>query len=188
MSKFFNTDIVSDSESWGSDSESDKDKKNKISDKKNYKSESDSDSESESDENINTFKKKRGQSKKGKKTLANLKKEKEKEKDKEVNIDINDLEIPSFFEIHIRVKQRNGKKKITSIEGIPEKYLLDKDIANNLLLPLKSKLASRADRKKDKESGEYYIEVSGSDVAIIKGILIDNITECTESNIKVHGI
>jgi translation initiation factor 1 (eIF-1/SUI1) len=184
MSKFFNTSAVSDSESWASDSESEK--KDLKSDKKKLDSSSDSESDSDSESNKNTFKKKRAQTKKGKKALSNIKVNKDSDTDFKQELD--DLDIPDFFEIHIRVKQRRGKKKITSIEGIPKKYLLDKDIANNLLLPLKEKLATRADRKKDKETDEYYIEVSGGDVSIIKEILIANIRECTDSNIKVHGI
>lgn len=95
------------------------------------------------------------------------------------------------FTINIRVSQRNSKKYTTTIENIPSKFFENKDTTDLMIKKMRDILASRATIKKDIiESSDnkinYIIEVSGNKVHLMIPI-IQEYTNCSLSNIKVHG-
>jgi translation initiation factor 1 (eIF-1/SUI1) len=90
-----------------------------------------------------------------------------------------------YFIINLRVKQRNARKYITTIENIPHKYLDDKEKLDQFLIKLRNKISSRATFKE--ENGLKFIEVSGNKTDIMVGLL-EEYLNCTTDCIKVHGV
>ena len=69
--------------------------------------------------------------------------------------------------VHIRIKQRNGKKKWTFIEGLSETIDLKKFVKH-----LSKKLACGGSIVKDKESGDKVIQFQGNHKDVIKKYII----------------
>ena len=90
-----------------------------------------------------------------------------------------------YFTINLRVKQRNSRKYITTIENIPHKYLDDKEKLDLFLVKLRNKISSRATFKD--ENGLKFIEVSGNKTEIMVKLL-EEYLNCTTDCIKVHGV
>jgi translation initiation factor 1 len=83
--------------------------------------------------------------------------------------------------VHIRVKQRNGRKSWTIIHGLNEELNLKKDI----LKPLRKKLCCNGALKED-DTGSKILEFQGDHRDIIKKYLIDK-KYCEEDDIVTHG-
>ena len=90
-----------------------------------------------------------------------------------------------YFTINLRVKQRNSRKYITTIENIPHKFLDDKEKLDLFLVKLRNKISSRATFKD--ENGLKFIEVSGNKTEIMVKLL-EEYLNCTTDCIKVHGV
>jgi len=81
--------------------------------------------------------------------------------------------------IHIRIQQRNGRKTLTSLQGLPKQYDLKK-----LLKAFKKEFACNGTLVDDEKMGEV-IQLQGDQRAKISTFLIDNGIE--KATIKVHG-
>jgi len=90
-----------------------------------------------------------------------------------------------YFIINLRIKQRNSRKYTTTIENIPDKFLIDKDKLNNFLVKLRNAISSRATFKE--ENNIKFIEVSGNKTEIIIKLLCEYLN-CTDDMIRIHGI
>ena len=134
-----------------------------------------SDSDDDSIE-INTNKNTKVRSTKALKHIETLKKE-EVVEDFNTNDDFFNNE---YFIVSIRVKQRNSRKHITTIEDIPEKFL-KKDKIDIFLVKLRNAISSRATLKDGK-----YIEVSGNKVDIMTRLLCEYLN-CSTDMIKIYG-
>ncbi|KAL7750566.1 Eukaryotic translation initiation factor eIF-1 [Sorochytrium milnesiophthora] len=82
--------------------------------------------------------------------------------------------------IHIRIQQRNGRKTLTTLQGLPE----DID-QKRLLRAFKKEFACNGTVVADEEMGEV-IQLTGDQRAKIQAFLIE---ECiaTKDQVKVHG-
>ncbi|KAE9400746.1 translation initiation factor SU [Gymnopus androsaceus JB14] len=81
--------------------------------------------------------------------------------------------------IHIRIQQRNGRKTLTTLQGLPKQYDLKK-----LLKAFKKEFACNGTLVDDEKMGEV-IQLQGDQRAKISTFLIDNGIE--KATIKVHG-
>jgi len=82
--------------------------------------------------------------------------------------------------IHIRIQQRNGRKTVTTVQGIPSKYDLKK-----ILKVLKKDFACNGTIAKHDEYGEV-IQLSGDQREHVSKFLVQN-QLATEKQVKVHG-
>ena len=82
--------------------------------------------------------------------------------------------------VHIRMYQRNGKKSITTIQGIDDKYDLHK-----LLKVLKNEFACNGCIVKNNDNGEI-IQLQGDKRNDVNQFLIE-IGMCRKDEIKIHG-
>lgn len=103
------------------------------------------------------------------------------EQDEYLNTNINDF--PDFHIVSVRVMQRNARKFITTIEDIPNKFLI-KEKLDTFLITLRNSIASRATLKE--KNNIKYIEVSGNKIEIIVAVL-KNYLKCSDDMIRVHG-
>ncbi len=101
--------------------------------------------------------------------------------DEYLNNNINDF--PDFHIVSVRVMQRNARKFITTIEDIPDKFLI-KEKLDTFLITLRNSIASRATLKE--KNNIKYIEVSGNKIEIIVAVL-KNYLKCSDDMIRVHG-
>ena len=92
----------------------------------------------------------------------------------------------SFFEenqesnkIHIRIKQRNGRKSITTIENLP----LDVDLTD---LSKKMKKTFHCISTVVKSDNEKILQLSGDQRIVAKKFLVDN-NIGTENSVITHG-
>ena len=132
----------------------------------------DSSSDSESDKKI----KSKSKSKKDKKDKKII-------NDDKFTIDnIDDLD----YKMNIRLEARTVKKKIIKIENIPNKFLENKEMMNNLLLNLRTDLATRATLKLSKDKFKY-IELSGNKIDLVINRLKNDLG-CSNNNIILHGL
>ena len=83
--------------------------------------------------------------------------------------------------IEIHVKQRNGRKCITTVEGLGN----DKDKLKSISKTLGKKLCCSASVKKD-DDGNLFIKFQGKDIKTIRDHLISEGYE--EKDIRVHGL
>jgi len=81
--------------------------------------------------------------------------------------------------IHIRIQQRNGRKTLTTLQGLPKQYDLKK-----LLKAFKKEFACNGTLVDDEKMGEV-IQLQGDQRAKISTFLIENGIE--KATIKVHG-
>lgn len=82
--------------------------------------------------------------------------------------------------IHIRIQQRNGRKRITTIQGIDPKQ-----DTKAILAALKGELHCNGNVEKDKEFGDV-IKLTGDQRYAVRDFLVREFIE-TKENIKVHG-
>ena len=124
-----------------------------------------SSSESDSDKKIKS---------KSKKIISN--------DDKFIIDNIDDLD----YKMNIRLEARTVKKKIIKIENIPNKFLENKEMMNNLLINLRTDLAARATLKVSKDKYKF-IELSGNRIDLVINRLKNDLG-CSNNNIILHGI
>lgn len=91
-------------------------------------------------------------------------------------------EFSQNLKIHIRVKKRNAKKCITLIEGL-SRFQPD---MKNMQKRLSSTLNCSCTLKKDSDTGDKYLQLSGDNRDKIKDLFISN-NICSEKNIVIHG-
>ncbi|KIM62075.1 hypothetical protein SCLCIDRAFT_15919 [Scleroderma citrinum Foug A] len=81
--------------------------------------------------------------------------------------------------LHIRIQQRNGRKTLTTLQGLPKEYDPKK-----LLKAFKKEFACNGNVVDDLEMGEV-IQLQGDQRNKILNFLVDNGMD--KSSIKVHG-
>lgn len=98
------------------------------------------------------------------------------------DLDIFDdkMDITNFSKIHIRIQQRNGKKSITSISGLPDDLDLKK-----ILKTFKKTLNCNGAILNDEELGKI-IQLQGDHRVFIRKFLLDE-EIAIEENIIIHG-
>jgi translation initiation factor 1 len=87
------------------------------------------------------------------------------------------------YDIHIRNKQRNGKKSITTVEGlnsIPEKDL------KKYVSFITKKYGVGGTVLKDEKTGDFILSFNGDIRNKVKTFLIEKLN-CEESEIFIHG-
>ncbi|QDS75696.1 Eukaryotic translation initiation factor eIF-1 [Venturia effusa] len=85
-------------------------------------------------------------------------------------------------DIHIRIQQRNGRKTLTTVEGIPSKFDLKK-----VLKVIKKQFACNGTIVQDEKAGDI-IQLQGDQRNAVKDFLIDPLgLEMDAKTIKVHG-
>jgi translation initiation factor 1 len=95
--------------------------------------------------------------------------------------DISQFDTPQFNnKIDIYVKQRNGKKCITMIEGLPE----DKDKLKAYAKDLRKKLGCSCSVISEKDV--YILKLSGKDTGNIINYLTNNL-DIKHEDITIHG-
>lgn len=84
--------------------------------------------------------------------------------------------------IHIRIQQRNGRKTLTTVEGIPSKFDLKK-----ILKVIKKQFACNGTIVNDDKAGDV-IQLQGDQRNVVKDFLTgkDGL-EIDPKTIKVHG-
>ncbi|ATY61683.1 translation initiation factor SUI1, putative [Cordyceps militaris CM01] len=85
--------------------------------------------------------------------------------------------------IHIRIQQRNGRKTLTTVQGLPKKFDQKK-----ILKVIKKKFACNGTIVADSEMGEV-IQLQGDQRKDVQDFLIDKKEglELDPKTIKVHG-
>jgi len=85
--------------------------------------------------------------------------------------------------IHIRIQQRNGRKTLTTVQGIPPKF-----DAKKILKVLKKTFACNGTIVNDPEMGQV-IQLQGDQRKCVLGFLVDKEEGLAldERNIKIHG-
>lgn len=91
----------------------------------------------------------------------------------------------NFLEIHIKVVNRNARKRTTTIEGIPNDLFEDKQNVNKFLTKLRNVLSASVSLKNVK--GSNIIIASGSDTDGMIPLLME-FADCSLDNIKVHKV
>jgi len=81
--------------------------------------------------------------------------------------------------IHIRIQQRNGRKTLTTLQGLGKEYDLKK-----ILKAFKKEFACNGTIVEDEKMGEV-IQLQGDQRAFISKFLIDNGVD--KAIVKVHG-
>ncbi|KDQ07921.1 hypothetical protein BOTBODRAFT_48492 [Botryobasidium botryosum FD-172 SS1] len=81
--------------------------------------------------------------------------------------------------IHIRIQQRNGRKTLTTLQGLPKEYDLKK-----LLKAFKKEFACNGTLVEDEEMGQV-IQLQGDQRVKISTFLTDE--GVNKSTIKLHG-
>jgi len=81
--------------------------------------------------------------------------------------------------IHIRIQQRNGRKTLTTLQGLPKQY-----DAKKLLKAFKKEFACNGTLVDDEKMGQV-IQLQGDQRSKISTFLIEH--EVDKSTIKVHG-
>lgn len=84
--------------------------------------------------------------------------------------------------VDIYIKQRNGKKCITTIQGLGNEINLLKSYSKDL----RKTIACSCSIDSDETSGNYFLKMSGKDTEKICKYLIDNL-KIKKENIKIHG-
>ncbi|KDD75795.1 hypothetical protein H632_c495p1 [Helicosporidium sp. ATCC 50920] len=82
--------------------------------------------------------------------------------------------------VHVRVQQRNGKKCVTTVQGLPAKFHLDK-----ILKALKKEYCCNGTVVEDKELGKV-LQLQGDQRKNVSTFLVENqLTK--KDNVKLHG-
>lgn len=89
---------------------------------------------------------------------------------------------PAYNYVHIRIQQRNGRKTLTTVQGLPKKFDQKK-----ILKVIKKKFACNGTIVNDTEMGEV-IQLQGDQRKDVQEFLIDKEgLELDPKTIKVHG-
>ena len=82
---------------------------------------------------------------------------------------------------------RNSRKRIITIEGLPENLLEDKQNVNKFLTRLRNAISASVSLKSVKENNKIkkVIVASGSDIENMIPLIMEFV-DCTEDNIKIH--
>ncbi|CCD25713.1 translation initiation factor eIF1 NDAI_0F03950 [Naumovozyma dairenensis CBS 421] len=94
--------------------------------------------------------------------------------------DTGDDETAASNYIHIRIQQRNGRKTLTTVQGVPAEYDLKR-----ILKVLKKDFACNGNIVKDAEMGEI-IQLQGDQRAKVCEFMISQLG-MQKKNIKIHG-
>lgn len=94
--------------------------------------------------------------------------------------DTGDSEAQPTNYIHIRIQQRNGRKTLTTVQGLPAEYDLKK-----ILKVLKKDFACNGNIVKDEELGEV-IQLQGDQRVKVSEFLTTAL-QLPKKNIKIHG-
>ena len=84
--------------------------------------------------------------------------------------------------IEIYVKQRNGRKCITTVEGLGN----DKDKLKNISKQLRKKMSCSGTVDKNKETGKMFLKFSGQDINTIVNYLVK--INYSKEDIRIHGV
>ena len=97
------------------------------------------------------------------------------------------FEETNLLEIHIKVINRNSRKRTTTVEGIPEKLLEDKQNVNKFLTKMRNAISASVSLKNVKENNETkkIIVASGSNTDSMVPLIMEFV-DCGEDNIKIH--
>lgn len=90
-----------------------------------------------------------------------------------------DSEQPQSY-IHIRIQQRNGRKTLTTVQGLPKEY-----DPKRILKNLKKEFATNGTIVEDKDLGEV-IQLQGDQRVKISDFIKDELG-ISAKNIKIHG-
>lgn len=82
--------------------------------------------------------------------------------------------------IHIRIQQRNGRKTLTTVQGLPNEYDMKK-----ILKVLKKDFACNGNIVKDEEMGEV-IQMQGDQRVKVSEFLTTQL-QLPKKTIKIHG-
>ena len=82
--------------------------------------------------------------------------------------------------IHIRIQQRNGRKTLTTVQGVPAEYDLKR-----ILKVLKKDFACNGNIVKDEEMGEI-IQLQGDQRSKVCEFMMTQLG-LKKKNIKIHG-
>jgi len=91
----------------------------------------------------------------------------------------DDISQPSNY-IHIRIQQRNGRKTLTTVQGLPREY-----DQKRILRALKKDFACNGTIVKDDELGEV-IQLQGDQRVKVMEFLSSQLN-ILKKNIKIHG-
>lgn len=94
--------------------------------------------------------------------------------------DTGDDETTTANYIHIRIQQRNGRKTLTTVQGVPAEYDLKR-----ILKVLKKDFACNGNIVKDDEMGEI-IQLQGDQRAKVCEFMVRQLG-MQKKNIKIHG-
>lgn len=94
--------------------------------------------------------------------------------------DTGDSEAQPTNYIHIRIQQRNGRKTLTTVQGVPNEYDLKK-----ILKVLKKDFACNGNIVKDDDLGEV-IQLQGDQRTKVSEFLTTQL-QLPKKNIKIHG-
>ena len=94
--------------------------------------------------------------------------------------DSGDIETEPTNYIHIRIQQRNGRKTLTTVTGVPEEYDLKK-----ILKVLKKDFACNGNIVKDPEAGSV-IQLQGDQRLKVMQFLVKQLG-MQKKNINIHG-
>ncbi|OBZ75048.1 Protein translation factor SUI1 [Grifola frondosa] len=81
--------------------------------------------------------------------------------------------------IHVRIQQRNGRKTLTTLQGLPKEY-----DAKKLLKAFKKEFACNGTLVEDEEAGQV-IQLQGDQRAKISTFLVEE--GIPKGTIKIHG-
>lgn len=96
----------------------------------------------------------------------------------------NTLDAPDFFRVNMHIVNRNSRKHITTIEGIPAFKFMDNEKTGKFLLKLRNAISARATLKN--KTTNPIIEYSGDNVDKVIPLICD-FCSCDETDIVVHG-
>ncbi|KAJ4833028.1 hypothetical protein Tsubulata_010656 [Turnera subulata] len=82
--------------------------------------------------------------------------------------------------VHIRIQQRNGKKSLTTVQGLPKEFSYDK-----ILKSLKKEFCCNGNVVQDKELGKI-IQLQGDQRKNVHHFLV-NSNLVKKDQIKIHG-
>ena len=101
----------------------------------------------------------------------------------ESNNDIGNI-VDNDKHIHIHIHQRNSRKYITSIQGLPD--VLDLKDLKRILKTLNKKLCCNGSLKKDSVTNTNILQLQGDHRQACATFLIEQ-DICTKESIVVHG-
>lgn len=94
--------------------------------------------------------------------------------------DTGDSEAQASNYIHIRIQQRNGRKTLTTVQGVPNEYDLKK-----ILKVLKKDFACNGHIVNDDDLGQI-IQLQGDQRVKVSDFLTGKL-QLPKKNIKIHG-